>query len=229
MSVLPLSLGIKRKAFRANDASAKHADGIFDARRETALRGTSYRCVRCGYESVSEAKGTKKTRLHVHHLDDDHHNNEPDNLAPHCSLDHAYHHIGCDAATTGGSQGWASRMRIAYVPELAAEDLNHLQRACGAAMSNDSERAIALEIIDLLGVLSGPVKDEFGTYKAKDFAACFSSMSDGQYEQRYEYIEGLRVLFSPELLQGVGQEMLEDARLFPVSRWEGVANGLGFT
>lgn len=229
MSLSPLSLGIKRKEFRTNDANAKHADGIFETRRDDALRRASYRCTRCGYESVAEVRNGKSSRLHVHHLDDDHHNNEPANFAPHCSLDHAYHHIGCDAPTTGGSPGWASQMRIAYVPELAAEDLNHLQRACGAAMSNPVERVIALEIIDLLGVLAGPVKDVFGTYKSKDFAACFASMTEGQYDQRFEYIDGLRVLFSPKILQNVGQEMLEDARLLPITRWEGVANGLGLT
>lgn len=229
MSLLPLNLGIKRKEFRANDASAKHADSIFETRRDAALRGAAYRCIRCGYESVAEAKDVKKSRLHVHHLDDDHHNNEPANLGPYCSLDHAYHHIGCDAPTTGGSLGWAGQMRIAFVPELAAEDLNHLQRACGAAMGNAIEREIALEIIDLLGVLAGPVKDVFGTYKSKDFAACFASMTEAQYEQRFEYIDGLRVLFSPAILQNVGQEMLEDARLLSINRWEGVANGLGLT
>lgn len=229
MSLASLSLGIKRKEFRANDASSKHADGIFETRRETALRSSGYRCVRCGYESVTETKGGKKSRLHVHHLDDDHHNNEPSNLAPHCSLDHAYHHIGCDAPTSGGSVGWASKMRIGYAPELTAEDLNHLQRACGAAMGNELERELALEIITLLGVLAGPVKDEFGTFKSKDFAACFSSMSEAQYENRYEFIDGLRVLFSPDILQVVGQDMLDDARLLPVKSWEGVAHGLGFS
>lgn len=226
MGLEPLCLGIKRGEFRANDANAKQADLVFEAVRNNALRLHGYRCVRCSYESAADVKGTRKSKLQVHHLDDDHHNNEPENLTPHCSLDHAYHHIGCDAKTPGGSMGWASQMRIAYAPEVTAEDLNLLQRACGAAVTSDDEREIALEIVGLLGVLAGPVKDVFGSFQAKDFAAVFSKMSAAEYAQRHDYVDGLRVLFHPDILRAVGQEFLEDARLFPVKSWEGVANGL---
>lgn len=223
----PLRIGIKRGQFRANDANAKQADTAFEAGREAALRKASYRCVRCGYESKDDVKRKKRSALHVHHLDNDHHNNEPENFAPHCSLDHAYHHIGCDAPSAGGSPGWATQMRIAFVPELESEDLNALQRALGAALSSPEEKENAGEILDLLGVLAFPVKEELGSFKAQDFAACLSAMSDAQYEQCDRAIEGLRVLFHPAILKQVGSEMLLDMPLFPVKSWEGVARGAG--
>lgn len=227
MTFEPLCIGIKRAEFRANDANAKQADSAFEALRETALKKSAYRCLRCGYESTEDKLRRKHSVLHVHHQDNDHHNNEPQNHVPHCSLDHAYHHIGCDAPTPGGAKGWASQMRIAFAPELSPEDLNHVQRAIGAALSDAKEREIATEILDLLSVLSLPVRDVFGTNKAKEFAACFSSMSDVEYQERVERADGLRVLFHPDILKLSGSEMLSDAPLFPVKSWVGVANGFG--
>lgn len=225
MHLEPLVIGIKRGIFRANDAGAKAADIVFETTRELSLRKAAYRCVRCGYESSDSKKPAKKSVLHVHHMDNDHANNEPENHQPHCSLDHAYHHIGCDAPTLGGSKGWASQMRIAYIPELPAEDLNGLQRAIGAALSSPQEKAAAEEMIDLLGVLSLPVRDVLGSFYAKDFAACFSNMSEAEYEQRDDTVQGLRVLFHPNILKLVGGEMLVDSPLFPVKSWEGIASG----
>lgn len=222
-----LRIGIKRGQFRDNDPNAKQADSVFDAGREVALRKASYRCVRCGYESQDDSKRKKRSVLHVHHLDNDHHNNEPENHAPHCSLDHAYHHIGCDAPSAGGAPGWASQMRIAYAPELTGEDMNHLQRALGAALSSPDEEKTATEILDLLGVLAFPVRDNLSSFKAQDFAACLASLSTTQYEQCDTSLDGLRVLFHPNILKQVGQEMLADTPLFPVKSWEGVARGVG--
>lgn len=222
-----LRIGIKRGQFRQNDANAKQADSVFEAGREAALTKASYRCVRCGYESQNDSKSKKRSALHVHHLDNDHHNNEPENHAPHCSLDHAYHHIGCDAPSAGGSPGWASQMRIAFVPELTGEDLNHLQRALGAALSSPEEEKNATQILDLLGVLAFPVRDNLSSFKAKDFAAGLSSLSDSEYEQCHGVLEGLRVLFHPNILKQVGQEMLADRPLFPVKSWVGLTHGTG--
>ena len=223
----PLCIGIKRGVFRANDAIAKKADAVFESTRTIALRLTGYRCALCNYESSDDVKKRKKSVLHVHHRDNDHHNNEPENHVPACSLDHAYFHIGCDAPAPGETRGWSSKMVVAYAPEVSSQDMNQLQRATGAALMDPEEKAVAGEIIDLLSVLSLPVRDVMGSLHAKDFAACFSSMSDVQYEQREDYTSGLRVLFHPDILKHVGSEMLIDAPLFSVKSWGDVASGLG--
>jgi hypothetical protein len=215
----PLCIGIKRGTFRANDSHAVVADTVFQGNREAALRQAAYRCIRCSYESTDDTIRKRKSSLHVHHMDNDHHNNEKENLGAHCSLDHAYHHIGCNAPTTGGAKGWSSQMRIAYVPELSAEDINLLQRALGAAIRDKKESDIAAEVLDLLGVLTLPVRDVLTSNHANDFAACFANMTAADYDNRATYAAGLRVLFHPEILKQVGQEMLDDAPLFPVKSW----------
>lgn len=222
----PLSIGIKRGEFRANDPSSKAADAVFETRREGALRSGNYRCGPCQYESTESPRLKKKTALQVHHLDDDHANNEPGNLGVYCSMCHSYHHIGCDAPTPGGSTGWASQLRVAYVPELSPEDLNSLQRAIGAAMTDADESALAAEMLNLLSVLAFPVRDAFGSFFAKDFAACFSRLDAQQYAVRHDAVGQLRLLFSPDILKVVGKEMIEDNTLLPVSAWGDFANGI---
>jgi intracellular multiplication protein IcmJ len=219
MNFEPLCIGIKRAEFRVNDAGAKQADVVFESRRDASLQKAGYRCVRCGYESSEDLIRKKRTTLHVHHLDDDHHNNEPDNHAPHCSLDHAYHHIGCNAPTSGGAAGWARQMVIGYAPEVSAEDMNQLQRAIGAALNDPKEAEVAKEILSLLGALALPVRDVFESFQASDFAAGFAGMSPSEYEARPQYVSGLRVLFHPNILKQVGSDMILDAPLSPVKSW----------
>lgn len=219
MNGQPLCIGVKRGVFRANDASATAADKIFEGVRTAALQKHAYRCVRCFYESTENRALNKPTSLQVHHSDDDHSHNDLDNLEPHCSLDHAYHHVGCSTPSTGGAFGWANKMVIAYAPELSAEDCNQLQRAVGAAMLDGGEEVIAKEILDLLSVLALPVKDGLGTYKANDFADAFSRMTPKEYAGRAERVGGMRILFHPDILKKVGGEMLQDAPMWPVKSW----------
>lgn len=222
-----LCIGIKRGKFRDNDATAKQADAVFETQRLGALQSAQYRCERCGYESSVDLKKNRHSVLHIHHKDDNHHNNEPENFIAYCSLDHAYHHIGCDAPSVGGARGWASQMRIAFVPEIASEDMNHLQRAIGAALTDPTEKEVATQMMDLLSILSLPVRDGMGSSQSKDFAAAFGSMSEKEYEDRLKAVEGLRVLFHPDLLKQVGNELLIDSPLFSVNSWEGIGSGFG--
>lgn len=213
-----LEIGIKRGVHRRDDdrARASGADAEFQALRKQALEQASYRCVRCGLESAPV--GARASALQVHHADDDHANNDPVNLHAYCTLDHAVHHIGCDAPSVGGHEGMASRMRIAYVPALSAEDLNLLQRAAGAALADPSLKDAAQQILSLLGVLSLPVRDVYGSNKAKDFAAAMAVMSDVQYEDRV--VGGLRVLFHPDILKEAGARMVTDQPLMAPKNWQ---------
>lgn len=216
-----LTLGIKRTLFRGNDPASALADAAFEAVRTTSLESARHRCRYCGYESTPVPK-KRATSLQVHHLDDDHANNEPANLLAVCSLDHAYHHIGCNAPSPGAPQGWANRLRLAYIPELSPQDTNTFQRAIGAALLDEQEHEIARELVNLLGTLALPVRDAWGSNKAPDFAACLDSLTSGEYEQSKDRLSALRVLFHPEILKTAGQQQLDDAPLLPVRSWPGL-------
>lgn len=215
----PLVPGIKRGVFREGDASAAQADAAFEAVRPRVLEAARYRCAFCDHESAPVPSRRKASSLQVHHSDDDHHNNEPDNLVAACLLCHPYHHLGCNAPSPGAPAGLSSRMRLAYLPELSPADCNVLQRALGAALTDEQEKQTAREIINLLGTLALPVRDAWGSNKAGDFAACLQSMTSAEYEGARQRMAPLRVLFHPDVLAQAGQQQLEDAPLLPVRSW----------
>lgn len=219
-----LQIGIKRGLHRRDDASSAMADAAFEPMRQASLVQANYKCVRCGLESGANPQTKKRSALQVHHFDNDHHHNEMENLHAYCDLDHAIHHIGCDAPTNGGSLGWASQMRIAHIPQLSIEDVNLLQRAIGAALTDSKLKDSAKEIMALLGVFTLAVKDVYGSAYAKDFAAAMADMSDVQYEDRV--VDGLKVLFHPNILKQAGSQMIADHPLFTPKTWSTQANGV---
>jgi len=224
MEKIPLNIGIKRGTHRRDDANAALADAAFEPVRKAALGRSKYKCVRCGLESGVNLVTKKKSALQVHHVDNNHHNNDdPNNLQAYCDLDHAVHHIGCDAPTAGGNAGWASQMRVAYIPGLSAEDLNLLQRAIGAALTEPTLKDAANEILTMLGVLTLPVRDVFGSSKSKDFAVAMAQLSEVEYEDRC--VDGLRVLFHPNILKQAGAQMVIDQPLLTSRTWSTLLDG----
>lgn len=214
-------ISIKRNTHRRDDAGARDADAEFAAVRDTVLQRHGWRCVDCGWKSEPRARTNSAARTHttlqVHHVNDDHADNTEGNLVPKCPLDHAYHHIGCDAPSTGDHEGMASRMRVAAVPWLEPKDLNLLQMAIGAAWNDSVQGGAAQAIYSLLMQLSRPVQDAWGTHHAKDFAAAMERLSASQYEKRR--VDDLRLLFHPELLQKLGAAWAQDYPLLTPVSW----------
>jgi hypothetical protein len=217
-----LIIGIKRKTFSVNSGKTGQASAAFETVRQQALKKDGYRCTQCGYQSAlsRKTKGAPDTsNLKVHHSDYDHGNISLANLEAHCCFCFAYHHIGADASAQDDLAGWTKQMRIAYAPELSAQDLNLLQRAIGAAMAEPTTLAPAQEIANLLAVLSLPVRDVFGSNEAGAFAACLAEMSPKSYALRHDKLDGLRLIFHPDLMKFAGQELLQDHPLMPVRSW----------
>lgn len=223
-SIVNLVAGIKRKVFRGNDAHSEAADLAFAPMRQIALRSSGMRCQACHYESP-DTKG-KKTFLQVHHLDDDHSNNDATNLAALDWMCHAYFHLGCDAPTIGMDGSWsgmASNMRLAYIPEIEPSDLNNLMRAIGAQLhaGDEEQKRQATKLLEALVLFTFSVRDAYGTCHAKDFAAALSQLGQKEYEQR-QGMSGLRVVFAPKMLQMAGKQMQQD-HVMPLSAWRDFA------
>src|SRR3989344_4737634 len=138
-----LVIGIKRMRFRANDARRKAADAEYRAIRPGFIEQSNGRCRYCNYSS--------KKHNEVHHLDDDHHNNDRSNFAIACRACHPYQHIG-EPSKAGdlAGEGLGSATLLAAIPEISAQDLNHLQRAIGAALLDPKEEHAARAILEHL-------------------------------------------------------------------------------
>ena len=78
--------GVKRKLWRKDDEHADVADAGFTPVRTEVLQRDNYPCRFCGFKAAKYQE--------VHHLDDNHQNNDPQNLLTVCNLCHQVHHLG---------------------------------------------------------------------------------------------------------------------------------------
>jgi hypothetical protein len=218
---LPLLLGVKRRRFRDNDARTARADAEFAAKRPGILVKHRFTCKGCDYESKESA------HLDVHHLDDNHHNNDDLNLCPACHTCHPYQHVGeLVRRSDVAGEGLGKATLIAAIPEIEPSDLNLLQRAIGMALLDEKEAPIARQMIEFLAERSVWVKAEFGTFKPADFAGAFAALTDEQYANRRDAISDLRLLFNEETLRKLGREMARDFPAMPVASWPDVSRGV---
>lgn len=214
---MPLLIGIKRKLFRINDKDAERANQVFKAVRKKTLVEQSHSCYFCGITSKSNE---------VHHLDDNHHNNQPDNLKVVCRLCHPYHHLGEAArpvALEAEQDGRISAKAVALiqVPKeiehlLKPEDLHHLMRAIGMALNDPDEAQNAMKIYNLLITptqlksFAQAVYGEDTTITAihpSDIAAGMNHLTDDEYQRRGDAIREVRVMYHPSYLKQVGQQI----------------------
>lgn len=218
--MLSLLLGIKRSIFRVNDPRRSKADAEFKAKRPNVLIKYNHTCQACLYESKVGS------HMDVHHLNDDHHNNEDSNLVPACHTCHPYQHVG-ELARRADIPGEAmGRTLIATIPEISARDLNLLQRAIGVALHDAEQAPIALQMIEKLANRAIWVKAEFGTFESGDFAAALAQLTPEEYENRAESISDLRILFNEEASKRLGKEMMIDYPTMPIKSWAEVNKGV---
>lgn len=109
--------GVKRKLWRKDDEHADVADARFTTVRTEVLQRDNYTCRFCGFKAAKYQE--------VHHLDDNHQNNDPQNLVTVCNLCHQVHHLGMCAMRNGGF--------IAAIPELTQTEVNNIVRAIHVA------------------------------------------------------------------------------------------------
>lgn len=109
--------GIKRKISRRNDPEVKAADSAFQQIRPKVLMRDDYTCQGCGFTSVNDQHAPSGF-LEVHHIDDDHHNNELDNLVTLCPY--------CHQVFTLGRRGDLFSAIPIWLPEISQAELNLL-------------------------------------------------------------------------------------------------------
>src|SRR5581483_5621804 len=81
--------------------------------REQVLKRDGSACRFCGFKAAKFQE--------VHHVDDNHANNDPTNLVTVCNLCHQVHHLGMCGMRHAGF--------LAAIPELTQTEVNHIARA----------------------------------------------------------------------------------------------------
>ena len=176
-------LGVKRGTFRDDDPDAHLKDAGFRKVRKSVLAASGGSCAYCGW---GDAVG-----LEVHHLDDDHGNNQPENLVACCRLCHMVHHLGFIGASGLGvlfygemplpHQGvWNVLLRCLWIAE----------RCGGTELS-----ASASETLNELDALAASSRRLIPGLTPLAIGSQLREMDDAEYGRRGEFLSKVRVLY----------------------------------
>lgn len=179
-------LGVKRKVWRKDDEHAESTDAEFKKLRDTILQRDMRTCRFCGFASSKYQE--------VHHIDDDHTNNDQSNLLTVCTLCHQVHHLGMCAMRNGGF--------IAAIPELTQTEVNHIARFIFASTQIESKHADKLKSLYAVFQHRGTdtLKSVFGLDISNPYilASTLSSCPDDVYARRSELLSHLRLVPTKE-------------------------------
>lgn len=200
----PLHPGVKLKTWRLEDAERLEAEEGFTRVRRDVLIRDEYTCRYCSFVTIPQKGAGMSTLLasgylEVHHLDDDHQNNLPENLLSVCPFCHQVFHLGL--------AGRLGRARIIYLPVLSQAHLNLLVNCAAVAVVRGGEfKDDALALMQLLEALEGVAASVFcrGVEKPEILASALAGLhrSDPRlYAQRMRALGPLRVLPTPAAFQ----------------------------
>jgi intracellular multiplication protein IcmJ len=116
-ALLPLTLNVKMATWRLDDPNFREHDSDFDRVRKRALERDDYHCCFCSFRALKYQE--------VHHLNDDHSDNNPDNLATTCPYCHMCQHIGL--------WGHKKEAVLIWLPEFTQVEVNHMMRSIQVA------------------------------------------------------------------------------------------------
>jgi len=218
----PLVPGIKTTVSRRNDPNRADADDAFVRVRKGVLRRDNYTCQYCGFTCPPKLlPGTGGSGyLEVHHIDDDHGNNDEMNLVTICPMCHLVFHVGFH-----GFQGSAT---VIWCPWISQEDLSLLCNCAAVAVyRKGTEIAPAAQaLLSALESLNTPAANiENLSVLAHDPAALGTALGvlaktdKGLFNQRHLALSELRVLPSIAHFQKA-IAFWSDHRWLPGTTWE---------
>lgn len=230
-----LVISAKRSVWRMHD-HAGEADKEFNQVRLAVLDACGNVCEFCGHASAKYQE--------VHHGDDDHRNNKPENLFGSCPLCHQVFHVGLAGMRDGG--------HIVYLPEFEQAEVNQLALLIWIIQGTKKEtikdpqaaevftriHSIANKLNQLLVHRRGPVLMKLNDYiksnkalatehepklsdlNASLFANVLMQLDEETYTRRKEELGGLRLLPLPERFEQRVDYWRDEANaILPVPSW----------
>lgn len=179
----PLVLSVKRGRFRFDDPNASASDKAFKEVRSQVLERDHRTCQFCNFRAPKYQD--------VHHLNDNHDDNRPENLITTCVLCHMAHHVGF--------AGQSKRGTLIYLdPGLGMDQatLNQLVRTLWIAEASD-EKAVRLHALTLLSRLykaAVNARRVIGTSDPTVLGDFLLGLSEAQYRRRGEVLSGIYLL-----------------------------------
>lgn len=190
--------------------TAWNAPVTADAAKE-ALARDAYRCRFCGYRSAYNL---------VHHANDLHRDDHPDNLFTCDPLCHGWQHLG------DMPEQFAV---IAYLPGLSPADVNHLQRTLMVALhcGGEADKAAARDVLNWAASHRDYVTPAWGSSAPAAFADALAGQRAENRELREFAFSGLALIYHPGAFAREAAWWAGEAYApFPVSAWSRTAHAV---
>ncbi len=201
-------LGIKRSAHRVGGTDAE-----FDRIKKSILARDNYQC------QASGCRFRAKQYLHVHHIDDNHANNNPQNLITLCPLCHHHLHIGYVGSKCPDA-------KIIYWPEMSSGRFSAILKAAWMVetinlsvpgVTRHITNALRLELkeqaktllTNIIPSLADVAEQILGTSSVAELAAEMAALPDTAYQKLRARLRGFhitppRTFYSNELSAWTG-------------------------
>ena len=192
LSLLP---SVKRARWRDRTrADDRAADEEFRQSRDIALARDAHTCRFCGF---SAPKG-----MDVHHRDDNHTNNDPENLVTADVICHAWNHIGLAAKDGGATLVWC--------PQISPAHFVWLNRGLLVGMRHGSVdyQARCRGLWRGLVSLRAPLMSAWGTASPVEIGNALARLPETDYDAREHVLRGVRLLVA-ERSPMVGQQVID--------------------
>lgn len=173
-------LSVKRSKFRIDDPRADEANNEFINIRPTILERDNHTCQFCGFRSMKWQE--------VHHLDDNHTNNDASNLITACPLCHTCHHVGLAGIENKG-------ILVYLDPKLGLTqaEFNQLIRVLwiGEKSSNKELSMQSIGIQSRIYKQTVVARSVVGTTDANILGEFLLGLEEEEYEKREFKLEGV--------------------------------------
>jgi len=186
-----LLISAKRKDFRGDTPHPEKSNVEFSKIRPVILERDNYTCQYCEFRS--------KKFQHIHHIDDDHENNDESNLITACPLCHMSQHIGFAGVKGMGTIIYLDQEKHGeFSLSITQEKLNNLVRLLWIRQDNEKDKAAVSQATDYLKRLEQARIDAdkvLGTCDPILLANTLKELSDEQYNEREKILD--KVFFLP--------------------------------
>ncbi len=131
MSRFELYPNFKLSLHRKDDEDVEYYNNRYMEQRVKALQKCKYKCIYCGLEVIPDKNADSRSLLasgylEIHHMDNNHQNNNLNNLYAVCPFCHSVIHLGFTALS--------KRCYLAYLPEISQERINLISSLCGVGL-----------------------------------------------------------------------------------------------
>lgn len=206
MKLLPITLSVKRKAFRADTPHASASDRVYIEARKKVLSRDRHTCRFCGFRSAKNE---------VHHMNDDHSDHSNGNLVTACVLCHMSFHIAF--------AGIKGRGTIIALPSssITQGGLNQLVRHLWIAeeLGDGDLKNTASQLLSRLEKSEIQATALVGTSNASILGDYMTSLSDEDYLKRADALEGIFLMPSKAAYKSYIKTWSEEAKNFNPKQW----------